>query len=312
VSSGVNPKQGRAGAPVLAVLGAASLWGTTGTAQELGPDGSTPLGVGAIRLIVGSLVLAAIAALSGGHRHQPWRSARVPLLVGGVAVAVYQLSFFAATSTAGVAVATVITIGSAPVFSTGITAARGRGWPRPRAAAAVACSVVGVTLLGLDGASGGGENAAAGVLAALAAGAGYALYAELGRVAMDRGMHSTTAMAALFGVGAAIAALALPWQPLGWATTPSGVAMIVHLGVVTLGVGYVLYGWGLRQLPVPTVVTLTLAEPVVASLLALLVLDEVIGAVGWIGIGLVVTGLAAVARAAPPPDETRLVDTVAP
>ena len=49
---------------VLAVLVAAMLFGTTGTAQVLGPDGTTPLSVGAMRLIVGGIAIAAITRLS--------------------------------------------------------------------------------------------------------------------------------------------------------------------------------------------------------------------------------------------------------
>ena len=43
----------------MAVLVAASLWGTTGTAQQLGPDSSTSLGVGALRLLIGGAALKA-------------------------------------------------------------------------------------------------------------------------------------------------------------------------------------------------------------------------------------------------------------
>ena len=39
--------------PRVAVLLAAVLFGTTGTAQALGPDGAAPLTVGAARIVVG-------------------------------------------------------------------------------------------------------------------------------------------------------------------------------------------------------------------------------------------------------------------
>ena len=46
---------------VLAVLAAALLFGTTGTSQALGPEGTTPLSVGVMRRVIGGTVLAAIA-----------------------------------------------------------------------------------------------------------------------------------------------------------------------------------------------------------------------------------------------------------
>jgi len=60
----------------------------------------------------------------------------------------------------------------------------------------------------------------------------------------------------------------------------------------------VLFGYGLGRLTSATTVTLVLAEPVTASLLALVVLDESISPGGFVGIGLVLVGLIAVGRTA--------------
>ena len=82
---------------VAAVLGAAVLFGTTGTAQALGPSGTTPLGVGAARIVIGGAGLFAVLPLVGGRRIDAvalWRS-RWGLLAG-VTTAVYQVCFFAA------------------------------------------------------------------------------------------------------------------------------------------------------------------------------------------------------------------------
>jgi DME family drug/metabolite transporter len=72
--------------------------------------------------------------------------------------------------------------------------------------------------------------------------------------------------------------------------------MLLWLGIATVGVAYALYGYGLRFLPTSTAVTLTLAEPVTAAVLGVVVLDEHLPALGWVGAGLVVLGLALTAR----------------
>ena len=72
--------------------------------------------------------------------------------------------------------------------------------------------------------------------------------------------------------------------------------MALHLGVVTIGVAYTLYGWGLRRLAVPTVVTLTLAEPLTAAILGTAALGERLGPLGWLGAALIATGLLVAAR----------------
>src|SRR3954454_10529396 len=84
------------------VLLASVLFGTTGTAQALGPSGTSPATVGAGRIVVGGLLLVLVAR---GARRWPWS---VAVLVGGAAVATYQLCFFAAVADTGVAVGTVV------------------------------------------------------------------------------------------------------------------------------------------------------------------------------------------------------------
>ena len=98
----------------LQVLVAAVLFGTTGTAQALGPDASTPLTVGAGRIVVGGALLAALALAGGGF------AGRWPLplvLLSGAGVAIYQLAFFQAVADTGVAVGAIVAIGSGPVFA---------------------------------------------------------------------------------------------------------------------------------------------------------------------------------------------------
>ena len=93
----------------LQVLLAAICFGTTGTAQAVGPGGS-PVAVGAARIVFGGLLLVLVA------RTLRVRLPRVsgPLVAMAAAVAVYQLSFFAAVRLTGVAVGTVVAIGTGP------------------------------------------------------------------------------------------------------------------------------------------------------------------------------------------------------
>ena len=101
--------------PRLQVLLAALCFGTTGTAQALGPDGVSPLTVGAVRVALGAALLLLAVRLAAGS--EPLRLARRPLAVGGLGVAGYQLCFFAAVHDTGVAVGTVAALGSAPAFA---------------------------------------------------------------------------------------------------------------------------------------------------------------------------------------------------
>ncbi len=70
---------------------------------------------------------------------------------------------------------------------------------------------------------------------------------------------------------------------------------------MTLALAYTLYGWGLRGLAVPTVVTLTLAEPLTAAVLGTALLGERLGPAGWAGAALIALGLLLAARGASAP-----------
>ncbi|MGH9186197.1 MAG: EamA family transporter, partial [Acidimicrobiales bacterium] len=96
----------------LLVVSAAMLWGTTGTARALGPDGASPTAVGAARLLIGGAVLVGVAAVAGWLRDRPARTWPPAATIGAAAaMALYQPCFFGGVARTGVAVGTVVGIG---------------------------------------------------------------------------------------------------------------------------------------------------------------------------------------------------------
>ena len=290
---------------VTAVLAAAVLFGTTGTAQALGPAGATPATVGAARLAVGGTALVLMAWAARRSIGPALAVCRTRWgLVAAVFVAVYQLCFFAGTARAGVAAGTLVTIGSAP-FLTGLLAwavdrvAPGRAW-----AGATAVAVAGLVLLSLGGASGGAGDPA-GLWFSLGSGLGYAVYTVASKRLIEQGHGSLDVMAASFGLGGILLLPVLVAGPTAWLATPSGAALALYLGLVPTALAYAMYGRGLAVLPAGTVATLVLAEPVVATLLGVIVLGETLGAAGAAGCALIVVALGMLARhtarAAPAP-----------
>src|SRR5918994_481865 len=130
----------------LQLLTAAVLFGTTGTAQALAGTDS-PVEVGAARIAVGgaALVLVAVA----GRRLRLLQPALPLLLVGGLGVAVYQLSFFAAVDRTGVTVGTVVAIGFGPVAAGALERVVEATSPTRRWLVATALAVGGVAVLTL-------------------------------------------------------------------------------------------------------------------------------------------------------------------
>lgn len=289
--------------PIAAVLVAAMLFGTAGTAQELGPDTTTPLGVGAVRIVLGTCVLWIVIlwgtdAAARRRLSESLRPNRLLVLIGGIGVATYTPMFLIAVDRTGVAVGTVVAIGSGPFFA-GAFEWLGRG-VRPRLGWLVGTVVVvsGGVLLVASVQNGADQIDGVGIACALLAGAGYALYSVTAKTTMGRGVDSTLAMAAPFTIGAAAVAALAVGEPFGWLGEPGGALMALELGVLATGMAYVLFGSGLHRLTSATTVTLVLAEPLTAALLATIVLDESIGALGWLGIAVLLAGLVVVGRTA--------------
>lgn len=55
---------------------------------------------------------------------------------------------------------------------------------------------------------------------------------------------------------------------------PGAILVILHLGLVTTAIAYLLFARGLDRLPAAVAVSLSLAEPLVATLLGVLLLGE--------------------------------------
>jgi drug/metabolite transporter, DME family len=258
-------------APTLVLL-AAVLFGTTGTAQTFLPADTSPLAVGALRIALGGAVLAAVAAAAGGRRPLGALRPRPLVVLGGLAVAAYQPAFFAGVRSTGVAVGTLVALGSAPAMTGVLEWVTTRRAPSRRWAAATGLAAGGVAVLALGGPE--TQVRLAGVGYALGAGAAYAGYTIASKRLLDAGHAAPTVMGALFGLGGVLLAPALVFVDTGWVATPAGLTVVLWLGLVPTALAYVLFARGLARLPAGETATLTLAEPVTAAALAVVVLGE--------------------------------------
>lgn len=294
VQFGVTTTQRAGAGAALAALAAAALWGTTGTAQALGPEASDPTAVGALRILVGALALVAIAVVSPTPTGRVVKIGRAPglalMVTGGLAIAAYQVCFFLGVARAGVAVGTVVALGIAPM-ATGLLGMLLAERPTGRWLVATSGAVVGVVLLVVGSGAGAGGLDVVGLAAAAGAGVAYATYTITARALILRGMNGLHVMAGFFTLGAAVLLPLLLGRDLGWATSGRGLLMVLWLGLVATGVSYVLFQRGLAGLAAGTVATISLAEPVTATLLGVLVLGERLSPLTAVGIFVVVLSL---------------------
>ena len=279
---------------------------TTGTAQAYGPDSASATAVGLMRIVAGGSLLALIAWWVAGRSNARGPSTRLPpgiVLLGGTAVLAYQPTFFAGVRLNGVAVGTVVALGAAPAFTGLLEWFVTRRRPSQRWLVATGCAVIGVALLGgmVDRADAG--ISLVGIAGSLGAALSYAVYALATKRLLEDGTTATTAIGSIFGTAALLGAPLMLFVDLSWLGSTSGLALVTWLAAVTVALAYVLFAIGLKSLRASTVSTLTLVEPMTACLLGLLLLDERLSTPGWIGLVVLLAGVALLAvpgrRAAP-------------
>ena len=274
------------------ILSGAVLFGTTGTAQEFAPSGIDPASTGAIRMMVGGPLLGLMALLLRGHSIRgPWPAGS--LLLGIVGVAAFQYCFFKSVHMTGVAVGTMVAIGCSPIVAGALgfiflKEPLGRRWFLSATLTLTGCCLL--VLPNSDVAVDGG-----GILLAVGAGSGYAIYI----LAAKRLMKTITALSMVAVVLSAAGVLLLPvlldarWDL--WLTA-RGIGAGLWLGVAGTAAAYLLMAMGLATTPVSSAALLVLAEPLAACLLGIIVLGEPLTTIPVLGMAMIFGGLVFVSR----------------
>ncbi|MBM7366391.1 DMT family transporter [Gordonia hydrophobica] len=288
-------------AGIAAVTTTAVLWGTTGTAATFAPDAG-PLAIGAAALGIGGLLQALVAVPALRAAVVQLRTQAGTVLLGAVAVFVYPLAFYSSMHLAGVAVGSVISLASAPlaagVLERVVDGRRlGRWW-----AAAATTGVVASVLLCLSSFTTASSATPIGIGLGLLAGAAYAGYSWAAHRLMSRGVARSAAMGSVFGGGGLLLlpVLVITGGPLIASTTSFAVA--AYMALIPMFLGYLLFGFGLTKVSPTVATTITLTEPAVATVLAVIVVGESLSATSWVGLGLFAVVLAMLAVAPSPPE----------
>jgi len=280
---------------VAAILFSSAVWGTTGTAATFAPDVGAAA-IGAAAMGVGGLMQAVLAGRGIRRAWPQLAQHRRNLVLGGLAVAIYPLAFYASMRMAGVTIGTVVTLGSAPLLSAlieyifdGSRLSRQWLW-------GAMIGLLGMILISVaEGSAHSGIQTESSVLIGiglgLVGGLTYALYSWTARGLILSGIHSSVAMGATFGIGGLLLMPVLLMTGAPFLASWNNAAVGIYMAAVPMFLGYVCFGIGLARVPVSMATTITLVEPVVAALLAVVIVGERLPAMGWLGVVLVIACL---------------------
>jgi len=255
---------------------AAMLWGLTGVVVRYVHEdtGLSAVSIGFYRLAFAALAMLAISARRLPGVVHALRAHPVSITVAGVGLAVYQALYFVSVTTAGVTVATVVSLGVAPIALVVWEAARQRKRPSPVSVLIVLASLIGLSLIAsANTATAATPAPVIGLLAAIGSGICYAattvVSSEAARsTSLVAFTTATTTIGALAMVpAAALAGFGLPLGPV-----PLG--QLAFLGVVTTALAYGCFYAGLRSTASSVAAVLTLLEPLTAAVLAVALLAE--------------------------------------
>jgi DME family drug/metabolite transporter len=267
--------------PYIFVLLGAILWGTTGTAQTFLPDNAHPFIISAGRSATGGLFLLIIMIILKKikFRSWPWKQT----LYAAICISLFQLLFFSSVRLTGVAIASVVAIGSAPVFSGLIEWIFLKMRPTKVWGISTGLAIIGCMFLFIT--KGEVSINPIGGLYSLVAGLIFTLYTMNSKSLLQK-EDAISVVAMTFSLSALLLTPFYFILDVSWLRDAGNIGIIFYLGIATTSIAYVLYGWGLRKIPASSALTLSLAEPTTAALLGVVVVGEVLSTTSWVGIGL--------------------------
>lgn len=282
-----SPKNGRQLA-VVSVLLACVLFSTSATGRAYLDFPGSSISVGAWRVFLGGIGLAAYAAIRYGTFGLR-KLIKLPIVwVMALAVLSYQISFFIGAARIGVAMGTLGALATAPFFAGVLGWIVGTGKPSAVWAVSTLLGITGLALI--TGVSEVRDNV--GFFAVFISGVMYAVFTVFGvRLTRTHDVTGAEVLGAAFGIGAVLS-LPIVLVTSAWINSAVLVGFVLYIGLATTALGYILFGNGLTHLSPGTVSTLTLAEPVLATLMGVFILGEAMNLRGWIGCAVIIGALA--------------------
>lgn len=269
-----SPKDGS----LLVFLGALFFSGS-GTIQSYAPSEATAFILGALRLLAAGIFL--IIWCCSKNLLQPLKNVnKFKVLLSALALAGFQLSFFLGVRSAGVAVGTVVTIGTTPIMAAVFGLIFFKEIPQKSWYISTAIAIFGLVLLNIHGMNTFNISS---ILFPVLAGTIYAFYLSQSKELLQK-VRPELIMMYLFILSSLILLPLWFIFPCAWVLTTRGMLIAIGLGVITTAIPYCLVMAGLKNCDTAKATTLSLGEPLGAAILGFTLLHEPINLMSFCGV----------------------------
>ena len=291
---GSREEQGSERTGYIQVFVAGVLWGTIGLfVKEMDACGSTSALTSFLRMLFAFLILAVLTTVRYGVRafRIDRKTMLACVLLGLFSQGIYNVFYSLAVVKTGVAVSSVL-LGTAPVFTALTARLLFREMFTRRKAAALVINVVGCFLVVTGGRLSPEQLSLTGVLCGVAAGFLYSLTAVIGKIAGKRTNAFVISTYSYLFAALFLAVYVRPWK---LQVSVSGQLLFIGFlyALIPTAITYLFYYAGVQKIRESSkVAVIASVEPVVATVLGVLIYHEKLGLMNLLGIGMVLGSIA--------------------
>ncbi|WP_415817277.1 EamA family transporter [Mesobacillus thioparans] len=286
--------------PYFMIAFAAAMWGLIGFfVKGLNNAGFSAMEVVAIRVLTAAIVLVLVGIVFY-RNHLTIRVKDLYLFVGTgiLSIVFFNWSYFTAINLMNIPIAVAL-LYTSPAFVAVLSFLFLKESMNRKKLLAIVMTVIGCTLAaGITG-QGGTSFSVSSILIGLGAGFGYALYSIFGKLALRR-YHPFTvtlytflvASAALVPTTGIVSKTAVLFAGDTW-------LYAIGLGVFPTVVAYFAYSWGLERTESSTAAVVATLEPVVATLLGMMVYGDRLDGMQLLGSALIILSVISINLSVP-------------
>lgn len=271
------------------------LWGTIGIfVKQMSLGGAGSMLISYLRVFFAFAVMLVITLIRSGIKSLKITPRQILqcALLGIVCQGIYNIFYSYAVVTVGVSISAVL-LNIAPVFTLIVSAIFFSERINVCKMTSLLINVIGCTLTVTGGRFDIKVLSAAGILCGIGAGISYGMTAIFGKLAVNEADPFVTSTYSYFFASLILLIPAKPWSISGNIDISKILIAGLLLAVIPTAIAYLLYYKGISCVKETSKVPIIASgETIVAALLGMIIYNEQLGLVGWIGIVLVIASIA--------------------